>query len=368
MKRQPTLADMFLATKYESTWKHSKRTYNVVRDKLIEAKRFVLDDAASRYLGEMQRDLPEAIAFGQEFALPPFPLTWVEFNSRIHYEALTGRVPDADSDFLLGFLINWPSAYVIANATDEHGRFKDALLSPMKYKLFQPFDHKSELEFCETIGISRFQLDAFFWGESLHKMMADIIRRQTGLTVGKVAFETDMIEQLTPTQTEFARSLRANHSVEIIYDQHRDEVRQTFMRMFQGSAGELRILVALLLLLNRSSKVTYLTELGPKQQMIRNKPRTLLKHSVITFKLNPIPKIKRLGGKGGGLWRRRHDVRAHFCHDKTARNASCMHDWEEQAIEQWRCLQCGGLKWRRKAHSRGHLEKGDVVAGYQVTA
>lgn len=355
-KREPLLFDRYLASKPFGSLPRKRE--EIIRSHMTEAKHFVLDADATRYIGEMTRQVPQAISYGQQFALPPFNKMWIEFPARVLYEAVTQRPADADSDETVAYFINWPTVYVVAS----NGKGGDPLLSPIKYKLFQPFDARGEIEFCQDIGISRLNLDAFFWGETLHTMMLETLRTRGKPVVNELKPLTVDLEELDIDTRILARSLRENHSIEIMSQ----DMTMTFRAMFSESAGEMRNIIAMLLFLNRTSKIQYQEQIGPEKRMIRSKPRTMVKHQIIRLKINPLPKLIKLGGSGG-IWRRLHDVRAHFCHDRIARETNCLHDWVEQDIEQWRCMACGGLKWRRKAHQRGNREKGLVKTEYEVT-
>lgn len=137
----------------------------------------------------------------------------------------------------------------------------------------------------------------------------------------------------------------------------------------QGSGGDLRNIVALLLFLNRTGDIQYLREVLMAQALINRRPRPLMPYRVITLKLDPMPRLQALAA-GAGVQRRLHDVRGHYCHDRTARESGCLHGeerlggwgefWEEYDVLQWQCTHCGGKRWWRKEHARGHAHLGVV--------
>lgn len=367
MTREPTLADRVLAITPKQMRTHGMgyvaELAPRLQDKLIEAKRFVFDAKASRYVGEMIREVPEAIAHGQEFALAPFDNCWIEYGARELWEAVNyPQLSDSTADTLVGFQILWPSVYVWAHAPIKNKPDRPGL-SPFKYKMFQPMTMNQEIRFCEQVQTSRIQLDTFFWGESIKKIAGrdDLPKR---MLVDDLVSLLDSHEKV-----KVLRSLREHHSVEMLGDEKAHA--KVWSLTAEGSGADLRNIVAVLLFLNRTSKIQVVREVPPKQGWIHNKSRTLVRHNVVQIKLNPLPQLIRLGGYSG-VWRRAHEVRGHFCLNKRARffemaNPSHLHDWVERDIQQWGCLGCGGMKWWRKAHRRGHEEKGKAQTEYAVT-
>jgi hypothetical protein len=321
----------------------------LVREALRMAKRFVLDDDAVRYFAEMIRDIPEVIAMAHEFALRPFDVMYVEIpNFKLFYEVIGRRMADPDADERIGYLFSGPDVYVLADRQDDR-----PALGPVSYTLGRPIPAKLWPELMQDVGNLIVEgvpietdsmvkmVDAFFWGGS--------------------------IVQVRP---EFRAVLRENHGLQMLVDvEHPRFTDEDMSQIYNGSSSDMRNIIGLLLFLNQTRDVQYIEELGHHKGFIRNKPSAYLKHSIIRMKISPMPILrKKLVGESGGLWRREHDVRGHFCHDKTARERQCLHDWTEYDVNQWRCKACGGLRWWRREHRRGHREKGRVSQEYQVTA
>jgi hypothetical protein len=152
-----------------------------------------------------------------------------------------------------------------------------------------------------------------------------------------------------------------------------------------GSVGELRNIVAILLMLNRPS-ITRYANAPAARGWIKRKPAPFMAHTSVTIDIDARPTMRLLGTPAGdGVPRRRHEVRGHYCHDHEAhdyrRIAGCQHDWQETdaewtpadlkpgEAEHWVCRQCSGKRWWRIEHERGRLDQGIVNrAGYHVTA
>ena len=84
--------------------------------------------------------------------------------------------------------------------------------------------------------------------------------------------------------------------------------------------GELRTIIALLLLLNRPSLTHYVARSEPTRGWIGNKVRPYMAHTVVTIPLDPIPALRQVGTDNDDPnLRRRHRVRGHFVHDRNTR-------------------------------------------------
>lgn len=322
---------------------------SVIRNALRSAMRFTLDEQAVQYFAEMMRDIPEVVAMAHEFALRPFDVMYVEipFYDQF-YKIVTGFDPTLDADVGLGYLYVGPDVYAIAVSPDQ-----EPVIGPFKYRLGTPWKHSLSTEakfpfslsfegMDKDVTIERGEdlIDALFWGSSLMK--------------------------ITPEQRVV---LREHNTVTSLFLNNIETAMQ-MESLFTACASDLRNIIGLLLFLNQTRDIQYVEELGHHKGFIKAKPSTFLKHSVIRLKISPMPMLrKKLIGESGGLWRREHAVKGHFCHDKTTReHRSCLHDWAEYDVNQWKCRQCGGLRWWRRDHRRGHRDKGIVSQEYQVTA
>lgn len=358
MKRPPILADLFLSfevTRFFDTEKSYQKKVIRVQDRLREAKKFVLDRDAIRFVGEVCRDAPEAIAYAQEFALPPFPLMWVEFDSQELWRTVNVGVDQPHGgwgDRLVGFLIDGPKVYTVAGSDPEHWGGNWASLTPIIYHLNQPGISDVVPEgkgFAHAHVWADIGIDQLFWGSAFNRMGDD---------------------------PQLQRSLRANHSATMIRALYNDEARSQFLT---GCMGDLRTVLAILLTLNRSKDIQYVEQPMKTGVLLHRKPVSLVKHRVIKINLSPTKDIIRLGKRAGSSWRRRFDVRGHFCRNKQARLAEnpwgvckdVTHDWQETGARgdrQWGCLKCGGLKWWRSEHQKGNEFAGTVNSSYEVTA
>lgn len=350
VKREPLLCDLLLTGQVEKAHRevrYPKAFLANARESLQVSKKFVLDEAAAVWCGEMLRKMPRVVADAQDFALAPFPNTWIELPFAPFFRAVTGFEPDRTCDSKVGYLVSGPSVYVGAMAGGIQAfPGMDAGWMPVRYRLNHAPDSKLEGRLTQVLGLPEYALDLLYWGESFKALVGD-------------------------QETESLRVLRESHAVEPVLlewgELDEKQALDTWWKRIARSNGDLRNVVGLLLFLNRTRDLQVQQEVGFARAMLRNKPGVLAAHRVISLKLDPTPQLLKLCA-GEGVWRRLHDVRGHLCHNKVAKSSDCQHpDWEEYEPLHWRCPRCKGLRWWRKAHSRGHEEKGMVESRYSVT-
>lgn len=365
MKREPTLADLLLS------WDGNKVAtaaawYSAGIDNLRTCKQLVLDAQAAQYLGDMVRDHPRIIADAQDFAVPMFDRMWIEFPFRPYFKATTGDTPDGTSDMKIGYLFDGPVVRVASHGFDKLSQKWVYGFVPVEYVLHRPMSNYEELDLAGRLGTSRVGLDLWFWGESAYNW-----------TDGTRTFRpSDFDEAGTAWDKASMRALRDNHTVRLPPMRSKGDEAH-FKELMQGSAGDLRNIVSLLLFLNRTHDVHVVKDIGHGRGFVGNKLRPFMAHRVISLRMNPQPRWQKMVA-GEGVHRRLHDVRGHYAHDKAAR-AGCLHGadlvelkdfgdlWVEYKPLHWRCKGCGGERWWRKSHTRGSLDDGLVAATYAVT-
>ena len=346
--RTPTLADRLLAVNNYIVM--PRKVQEATQQSLMLAKKFVIDEEAAVYMAEIVKQAPRIIADAQDFAIPPFTRMWVEFPINVFNKAVGAKTTsdymgEERQDTVIGYLFNGPS---VRTGAWSSGLGKTAGFGTFEYMLNHPYkDIQEELRVCKEMGVSRGTLDAVFWGSAANQFMAE-------------------------GDKESLRALRENHSVWPLPLQEQikksKDPKDVYAYLLNMAAGELRNIITVLLFLNRTQDIQKHFHVPGAQGFVRNKLRPLLSHSVITLSVNPQPRFLEMVA-GEGVWRRLHDVRGHFCHNKVARESGCMHSvWDEVAPLQWKCPSCQGLRWWRKEHRRGHEDKGVVTSEYKVIA
>lgn len=351
-KREPLLLDAFLAKKVIAGEPLSKWAGRL-QDRLQDAKVFVLDKQAAIYAAQFIKNHPEAIATDQEFAIPPFDRMYVELPFEAFFNELGSKgffdAPNADTE--VGYFFDGPDCFVMSQARNLQGREGSPLCLPIVYHRNKPFTVEAELAMAEAMQTSRIGIDGMLWGSSLQRFH----------------------EAASP----MARALRENHSFEW-WPEVRGVLKPNELdHLAKVSAGDMRNIIALTLFLNRTREVRIEDTVPPAMGFVGNKLKPYVKHNIVRIKLDPKPMLARVYAHTG-TQRREHDCRGHFCHDKVAR-ASGHHvgalpgtekhpaHWTEYGVNQWRCLVCGGKRWHRKEHKRGHKEVGKVKKVYEVT-
>lgn len=379
-KREPLMLDRYLALGGVFDKVVDKKFSARMKDDLREAKRFVLDLSALQYLADYL-DEPERLAEDQEFALRPFENMYVEIPGWIEFFRMTNGIEaDLDADSVVGYYFRGPVVYVFSEGKIAFGptgalRTDAVTMMPICYRLNVPMSLEHELSMVEDLSTSRAQFDAMMWGGTSYtrilkndKLVEVMKSSSEGIKLNVDQSALDALDQHT-----VIRALRANHSIEWVPHMKPKELmsEKTLRGLVASCSGDLRNALGILVMLNRGRQYIYEEALGPKQKLIRNKPSALVSHSIVRIRVDA-PPLKLVRGGSGGVWRREHDVRGHFCYSKRARltieqNPSHEHGWTEVTVNRWFCPSCKGLKWWRKEHRRGHREKGKVVTTYEVT-
>jgi hypothetical protein len=362
--REPTLADYFIAEQANMMDKAvGEKTIAALQAKARQAHKFVFDEEASIRVGEVVRDIPDLIIREAQFARAPFEVTWIEYDAFHFWSTVNGREPDEKSDTKVGFLIDHNRVNVVAMGEEDKRRTHTGLY-PIAYHLNTEWPVEDQLRFAHNASTSRMGLDFWMWGETAGKLL------QAG--------ETDKL-----------RALRDSHMAEFILrpDFLANLVkRNRLVGFLDKSAGDMRNMIAFLLMLNRPSIVQYKNTLPKWHGFIGNKVKPFFSHTTVNVSLDAVAVLNLVGTpKGEEVGRRRHEVRGHYCHDKGARDymriAGCIHDWQPthkdwtpwpdakaDEADNWRCGTCDGKRWWRAEHHRGTAQTGFVINdGYQVT-
>lgn len=335
--KTPLLADEYLAssTFMEDYYDRHERNFGkTTRANLLLAKRFVLDDTAAEAIGIMIREQPLVIANAIDFAMPPFEKCWVELPFDMLYRGITGRSVSRNHAYRIGFLFVGNTVRSILN----EGQGAGPVLAPLEYLRNVPWKDGEESRFATSFGLSPEDMDNFIWG------------------IGEGS-------------EEGLQAMRERHSARLIFKVS-PKVSAEMQQEKVEFVGDMRNFIAMLLFINRTRAVQRRYDVPHQHTVSRSRSGVLLSHTVITLSGDPLPIVERLV-PGESVWRRLHDVRGHFCHDRVTRESPCdEHQWEEDVTDhrnlRWKCTTCGGQRWWRKEHKRGHEDKGLVTSEYRV--
>jgi len=383
-KRRPTLADRFIARKY-SDWERAvhPKTIDQLKRSARNARRFVLTEDATRRIGEVITTIPDLLIREHQFARAPYDLTWIEFPSHVLWEMFRARHPAAytsagiwgdpeASDHTIGYLIDHERVNIICGGTVADPDTLPNIL-PIQYRLHTEWDAADQTEYARRAGlIPPEDLEMYLWGST----WVDL----------KKATRDELINRNT---AEFLPVNPLHHNAQRWLDdgEMRDAVR--------GSVGELRNIIALLLVMNRPSLTRYVRTFPNSRGFYKGKILPFLAHTTVTMDLDARPTLQLIGTPAGEeVSRRRHEVKGHYKHDQTSRQysriAGCIHEyqpthgpkedwapWPDAPIgmpgepgvpRNWVCSECGGKRWWQKDSERGTAEKGFLAHdGYDVT-
>lgn len=362
-KREPTLADRFIAGRGAEADRFLQRPYveNLVRQ-VRATHKFVFDEAAATRLAHVVRDIPELLIREHAFARAPFDLTWIEFPHWKYWREV-GNDPngqDDTADHTIGYLIDGNVATVIVGGTVGQPRLDPPLPGVFRYHLNEEWSENVIRAFALDGMTDTETLDRYMWGSTTkHLSEADRskLRQRNRITLAPILRTPDA-----------------------------DDRRTILNAAFRGSVGELRNIIAILLMLNRPT-ITRYTNMPAGRGWHHGKNTPYMAHTMVTIDLDAVPTMRLLGTPAGeGVPRRRHEVRGHYCHDHVSRDyhriAGCLHDYRPAHMdadwtpwpdcppndaERWVCAQCGGKRWWRADHERGDAGRGYATHDYTVT-
>jgi hypothetical protein len=374
-KRGTTLADRFVARRWPA---HERillpRAVEQIQRGVRNARKFVLDEEAARRVAKVVAEIPDLLVREHQFARAPFDLTWIEWPSYYYWMEMRDRFPElhaqgdgfgetSTADYMTGYLFDQGRINAIAGGIMSDKNVAPEL-TPMQYRLHTEWPVEEQLEFGRRIGASRLGIDKFLWGSTYEQLGEDERRLLR-------TYNTAEFVPFNPAHPGFALPNADNGLVEPA----------------RGCVGELRTVIALLLILNRPSLAVYRTTLPNHRGWHKGKTIPFMSHTVVNVSLDAVPMLRLIGTPAGeSVARRRHEVRGHYCHDKTARDymriAGCIHEWQGcdeewtpwadapmRDVNHWLCKSCGGKRWWRADHERGTAEVGFVAHdGYDVTA
>jgi hypothetical protein len=372
-KRQPTLADRFMAVPaHELTASHPSRFIEHIRRGIRQAERFAFDDAAAATLAHVVHSVPDLLVREHKFAVAPFPVTWIEFPSLTYWKTLRSYMPaaydragamgaEATADTALGFLVDHDRVSMIVDGPEPASVKRSPRIHLLQYRLRAEWPLEDQLAFATLCGCSRLGLDSLLWGSTYAQL-----------------------------DHESRRLLRNSCAVEVVPLAGRLQQTAAQPRALEGiaagAAGELRTLIAMLLMLNRPSLTRYSNTLAQTRGWIGNKVRPFMRHRTVTIDLDPIPMLRRIGTPHDDQQlRARHRVKGHYCENREAKDfrriAGCVHAWVDSdvrwhpwpdakpgEVEHWVCDSCGGKRWWRDDHERGSAAVGWVSKDYEVTS
>lgn len=311
-----------------------------LRPLMRKARRFVFDDEASAFAGRFIRDFGPAIIENYPFALPPYEVTYIEYNVDALLNAVGRRKVGMEydpSDEYIGHLIH--RNRVATFLQDSTGRTE---MHPVAMGL-------------HSDNYVRGQFDQTSIGEDIHKKLA--------FALGSTANDLHSMGRMRGA----VAARRWVNNLEYHASGGFDELLSDDTLRGYGN-GTARDLVALLLLLNRQRDYGVgIKEVAPKGVMYKGKRRVYMAHSLVTLTTEDYGRITRSFAAGGHHESpRRHQVRGFFRHYHKVRG--CEHAFiEDDQPLHWTCQHCGTVRVWVHDHERGDASKGYTTKEYVVT-
>jgi len=307
-KRLPLLADRFLARRFEPLERiiHPKAE-DQIRRSVRNARKFVFDEDAARRVARVVIEVPDLLVREHRFARAPYDVTWIEWPSWAYWQTLRDHNPKAyeaqgtwgeleSADHTVGYLIDHGRINTLAGGTvaKPNGRIH---ITPIQYRLHTEWPVEDQLEFCRLVGSTRIGLDAAMWGSTYDILSQDERRMLRAYNV------------VEPTPF---------NPVHVAYNSLMKD--GGLMPSMRGCVGDMRTVIAILLMLNRPSISRYVRTLPNASGWIKGKVAAYMAHTVINVNLDAAASLRLVGTSADDPNpRRRHEVRGHFCHDAIAR-------------------------------------------------
>lgn len=308
----------------------NRRVASLIRD--TSTRRFVLSEDAATRVGEAIRLYPELLVENGWFARTPFERCWIELPSRSLHSAIMPDYHTDQADDRVGYLFDGESVYVCASSGND-----SAGISPLVYRLHEANDAGEDRGIMEYLSLSEGAMDRFYWGATMAKSLDPDIRS----------------------------GLRAQHGFSLaVREKYAEALRGRGEDWLLFSAGEVRNIIGILLMLNQPSLIERV-DVPRSSKMTRRGRIVTVAHTVIDLKFTRTPKtIFASHGsrpRGSSRW---HTVRDHWCHNRVAREATDhTHQWEVQEGKlSATCSVCGGRRWRRQMRNgRGDKSLGTII-------
>lgn len=344
-------------------------------DNKYKARRFVFTNEVARMMAGLIKDHPNTFIDNVQFALPPYPVTYIEFPTGIFLDTIGQRMnietqlketsflmnnPNNLKDKKAGFLIIGRTCYTITES--EAGSI---YLSPMVYKFYfegtvesvsfkglQPIvvsthfvadDHPSLVGFASREDATEWWQLAQILGSTLTNPKLDLnIDQANFLLLNKLAVEPKALNF-------FEDKLGKEKANRLVMD---------------GSMGDMRTILMCLLWLNQPRLVNIETK-PVSRGWYNGKNRAYQAYHLVDLK-KEVTIRKALGKLREHSKHRRHEVQAYFRNfDK---HPGCEHEWPLYPDDggKWTCPKCGQWRVRVKEHVRGDASLGWVNKDYLV--
>lgn len=317
----------------------------------IASQRFILSDSASYKAGKITKATEERMILNHQFARPPHPVTYVEFNLDEFLRG--GNMPyydNAGKDVRVGLLSveqeGRDTAIYVFSSGEQEGM--GAIKAPFYYL-------RGGLTKETYVPEGLFQANV-----EMSKDMDEALNLITFLLGSSIASIPD------DQRSEVAREFYDDWSVQQTYSEQKYP-----LEVARSCVGDVRNWIALMLLINQP-KIIQTESVGRASGIRRGRRVVFLAHNIVDIELGRRKVYARMLNfkMGHRASPRRHNVRGHYIH--RGGNPDCIHEWPKEAsisrngAPNWTCQKCGRLRTWRKAYYKGSAERGFATHDYSI--
>jgi hypothetical protein len=340
-----------------------QRRLETIRQLRNVARRFIFDDEASTHLGRFINEYPDLWFDQRQFAVSPYDTTYIQMNvdnvlKAIGQPTTADRWPfkDGSKDIETSYLIHGKMVYPMA-------RGRSNAIQPPKGGL-NIFSYEMEKGTCSCQPI--FFNDPMSDGDDRDHVPRAVLL--LGSSYNRMAPEV-----ISQPVLDFLHDVRIHLNVDV--DRFRlKNLTQKKRKELQwdtvfSSAGDFRILLAALWLLNQQKHVQ--TVFVPNQAgLIAGKRRVFHQHHRVVINVQKLHTLRRSLGRTLLTPRAEHEVRGHLRNIRL--RDGCLHEWQELHDPdpighlRWTCTHCAGLRTTVKQHKRGDATIGTTSKHYEV--
>ena len=313
-----------------------------------KARRFKFTDEVTAALARLIRDFPNALLDNYQFALPPYPCCYLEFNLRLFLKEHGGRTSadyygEESLDSTIGYLINNHQVTTLIQGSNPKlapivGAFAYTYVEHRPLPGFTPLkflsgDQPLEGDFATT--------EDFMLGFLLGTTM---VNPRGTLTPER---QHDLMLRIRPHfDLHAAKTSSVKHKWGFVH----------------GAMGEARNFMSLLLWLNQPN-VSHVVDMPATRGWFNGKPQAYAAHHIVKLRKETTTRTM-LRAFAPRRAPRRHEVESFWRnYEKTP---GCEHAWPILPDEHghWHCSKCPQWRTRVRQHERGDAGVGFVTKEY----
>jgi hypothetical protein len=326
----------------------SRRVRERIERAKYRANSYVFSSAASELVGRFVKDCGELVINHRQFAIPPYPTTYIEFDSRAYHQHFPCDPRDAHmpTDEVVGYLFDGNEMFICCRSGSGSGSSNWTVIH---FHIVPPGQFAGP-----HIGVSMVQ-------DGWEKTGAATGEHAEWIQLGNMLGSTLEKIRDEPTRQALLSEVSYRDSVS-------DQVphRIAMERITRFNAGDIRNAWAFLLWLNRP-KHTAMRLIPARRGIVRGRQVAYRAHHTVEIDLGrktPRQAFELSGPRASPIG---HRVEGCFHH--SGGDPAHGHFWPTIPDERnhWVCYGCGRKRWWVRDHVRGDTARGWVDKDYVVT-